>query len=184
MSADIATVGRALPKAVADAQSWLTARTQETTNVPPWVPFLVAFGLIALVMSVLIVVNVVSGAVSAGIRRIGVLKSVGFLSQFVRPDRGPAMIQVLAFGGIFTILGLAADTLNSCASGAVGNWLAGCPRLLRSDRMLRQLLTSGSEPRPLWPAPRPASGSDHIRTTAPGKPAFRRRSSSYPSAAV
>ena len=41
-------------------------------------PFLVAFGVIGLVMSVLIVANVVSGAVVAGYRRIGILKSIGF----------------------------------------------------------------------------------------------------------
>ena len=41
-------------------------------------PFIVAFGVIALAISVLIVVNVVGGAVVAGTTRIGVLKSVGF----------------------------------------------------------------------------------------------------------
>ena len=41
-------------------------------------PFIVAFGLIGLAMSVLIVINVVSGAVASGIKRIGVLKSLGF----------------------------------------------------------------------------------------------------------
>ena len=47
-------------------------------RVAPWVPFIVAFGVLALVISVLIVVNVVGGAVLAGTTRIGVLKSVGF----------------------------------------------------------------------------------------------------------
>jgi putative ABC transport system permease protein len=42
------------------------------------VPFVVAFGVIGLAMSVLIVGNVVNGAVVAGYRRIGVLKSLGF----------------------------------------------------------------------------------------------------------
>jgi putative ABC transport system permease protein len=46
--------------------------------VAPWVPFIIAFGVIALVISVLIVVNVVGGAVVAGTTRIGVLKSIGF----------------------------------------------------------------------------------------------------------
>jgi putative ABC transport system permease protein len=79
INADVAAVRRALPAGtVLSAQSWLTVRAQEAQNIAPWVPFLVAFGLIGLVMSVLIVVNVVSGAVSAGTRRIGVLKSVGF----------------------------------------------------------------------------------------------------------
>jgi len=40
-------------------------------------PFVVAFALIGLAMAVLIVGNVVSGAVIAGYRRIGVLKSIG-----------------------------------------------------------------------------------------------------------
>jgi putative ABC transport system permease protein len=79
VNADIAAVRHALPaRTVAGAQSWLTAKAEETQNIAPWVPFLVTFGVIGLVMSVLIVVNVVSGAVVAGTRRIGVLKSVGF----------------------------------------------------------------------------------------------------------
>jgi putative ABC transport system permease protein len=79
VSADVAAVRRALPAGtVLSAQSWLTVKARENRNIAPWVPFLVTFGLIGLVMSVLIVVNVVSGAVSAGTRRIGVLKAVGF----------------------------------------------------------------------------------------------------------
>jgi putative ABC transport system permease protein len=79
VSAGAAAVRRALPAgAVLGAESWLTVQQQEAGNAAPWVPFLIAFGLIGLVLSVLIVVNVVSGAVSAGARRIGVLKAVGF----------------------------------------------------------------------------------------------------------
>jgi putative ABC transport system permease protein len=79
VSAGVATVRRALSAGtVLGAESWLTVQQQEAGNAAPWVPFLITFGLIGLVLSVLIVVNVVSGAVSAGIRRIGVLKSVGF----------------------------------------------------------------------------------------------------------
>ena len=59
-------------------QSYLAVRIQETSRIGPFVPFLVAFGAIGLVMSVLIVANVVSGAVVAGYRRIGILKSIGF----------------------------------------------------------------------------------------------------------
>ena len=66
------------PGALLGAQSYLTAKLQATRSIAPWVPFIVAFGLIGLVMSVLIVANVVSGAVAAGTRRIGVLKSIGF----------------------------------------------------------------------------------------------------------
>ena len=52
-------------------------------------PFLFAFGVIGMVMSVLIVANVVSGAVVAGYRRIGILKSIGFTpGQVVVPYAG------------------------------------------------------------------------------------------------
>src|SRR5262249_22067189 len=79
VNTDIAAITAALPHgSVLGAQSWLTAKAQATASFAPWVPFIVAFGLIGLVMSVLIVINVVSGAVVAGTRRIGVLKSIGF----------------------------------------------------------------------------------------------------------
>jgi putative ABC transport system permease protein len=79
VNADIAALRAALPHgALLGAQSWLTVKLQDTGSIAPWVPFIVAFGVIGLVMSVLIVANVVSGAVVAGTRRIGVLKSIGF----------------------------------------------------------------------------------------------------------
>jgi len=79
VNAGVAAVRRALPAgAVLGAESWLAVKAQENQSILPWVPFLVTFGVIGLVMSVLIEVNVVSGAVTAGTRRIGVLKSVGF----------------------------------------------------------------------------------------------------------
>ena len=60
-------VRAALPSgAVLGAQSYLTVKLQATGSIAPWVPFIVAFGVIGLVMSVLIVANVVSGAVVAG----------------------------------------------------------------------------------------------------------------------
>jgi putative ABC transport system permease protein len=77
--ADVAAVTAALPRgAVPAAQSYLTVRQQEASGIGPIAPFLVAFGLTGLVMSALIVINVVSGAVVAGYRRIGILKSIGF----------------------------------------------------------------------------------------------------------
>ena len=79
VSADIARLRAALPAgSLLGAQSYLTAKLAATRSIAPWVPFIVAFGLIGLVMAVLIVANVVSGAVVAGTRRIGVLKSIGF----------------------------------------------------------------------------------------------------------
>ena len=79
LKADARSVASALPaRTVLASQSYLAVKQQVDTGIAPIVPFVVAFGLIGLVLSVLIVVNVVSGAVVAGYRRIGVLKSIGF----------------------------------------------------------------------------------------------------------
>ena len=76
--ADVAEVTRALPPGtVTGAGSWLAAENAATGNGAIMEPFVVAFALIGLVMAVLIVGNVVSGAVVAGYHRIGVLKSLG-----------------------------------------------------------------------------------------------------------
>ena len=82
-------------------------------------PFVVAFGIIGLVMSVLIVINVVSGAVVAGYRRIGILKSIGFTpGQVVAAYIGQAMAPAVAgcLGGV--VLGnlLAVPLLGKTAS--------------------------------------------------------------------
>jgi len=79
VSADVAAVRAALPAgAFIGSQSYLTARLQATSASAAIVPFLVTFAIIGLVLSVLIVANVVSGAVVAESRRIGILKSIGF----------------------------------------------------------------------------------------------------------
>ena len=76
--ADVAKVTRALPPgSVTGAASWLSAENDATGNGAIMEPFVVAFALIGLAMAVLIVGNVVSGAVVAGYYRIGVLKSLG-----------------------------------------------------------------------------------------------------------
>src|SRR5262249_43242446 len=75
----VAAVAASLPAgAVAGFSSWLTAQQQATGNSTILAPFVEAFALIGLFMSVLIVGNVVSGAVVSSYRRIGVLKSIGF----------------------------------------------------------------------------------------------------------
>ena len=52
-----------------------------------------AFGVLGLVLAVLTVINVVSGAVVAGYRRIGVLKSIGFTpGQVVTAYTGQALV--------------------------------------------------------------------------------------------
>ena len=111
VNADIAAVRAALPRgSLLSARSYLTVKLQATGSIAPWVPFIVAFGLIGLVMSVLIVGNVVSGAVAAGTRRIGVLKSIGF---------SPGQV-VAAY-----LIQVAVPALAGCVAGVlVGNLLS------------------------------------------------------------
>jgi putative ABC transport system permease protein len=76
--ADLAELKAALPRgAVTGSQS---LRTQEPPGGPTNVntAFAVAFGVLSLVLAGLITANVISAAVIASYRRIGVLKSIGF----------------------------------------------------------------------------------------------------------
>jgi putative ABC transport system permease protein len=132
VSSDIAEVTAALPHgSVAGTQSWLPARAQATSSFAPWVPFIVAFGLIGLVMSVLIVINVVSGAVVSGIRRIGVLKSVGF-------SPGQVVAAYVLQVGIPAGIG--------CTAGAVAGSLLAVPLLGQAG----QVYGVGSLTMPFW----------------------------------
>jgi putative ABC transport system permease protein len=79
LHADVAALTAALPRgALVGTMSYYTAKVSENGNIAPFVPFLLAFGILGIVMSVLIVANVVGGAVVSGYRRIGILKSLGF----------------------------------------------------------------------------------------------------------
>jgi putative ABC transport system permease protein len=108
---DVGRLRAALPSgALTGTQSYLTIKAQETSGIAPIVPFVVAFGIIGLTMSALIVVNVVSGAVVAGYRRIGILKSIGFT---------PAQV-VGSYAGLVTVPAVA-----GCIGGVVlGNALS------------------------------------------------------------
>jgi putative ABC transport system permease protein len=99
VSAGTAAVNRALPAgAVTGTQSYLNVRAAQRNQVAVYAPFVVAFAILGLVMSVLIVANVVSGAVIAGYYRIGILKSVGFTpGQVVAAYTG--QVTVPAVGG-------------------------------------------------------------------------------------
>ncbi|WP_344296051.1 FtsX-like permease family protein, partial [Streptomyces synnematoformans] len=64
--------------ALTGSQSYLDVKQLAEGDTAAFIPFVVAFALLGLAMSVLIVSIVVSGAVGAATRRIGVLKSLGF----------------------------------------------------------------------------------------------------------
>ena len=109
INADVAALKAALPAgAVTGTVSWLPSADQTGAEQSVNTSFVVAFALIGLVLAVLIVANVVSGAVVASYRRIGVLKSIGFT---------PAQVTsaYLAQVGVPALAG--------CAAGAaLGNW--------------------------------------------------------------
>ncbi|MFF0366590.1 FtsX-like permease family protein [Micromonospora sp. NPDC005087] len=71
------------PDALIAAQSHLVVKEAIAAGPGAYVPFLVAFGVLGLIVAVLIVGNVVSGAVVSGYRHIGVLKAMGFTPRQV-----------------------------------------------------------------------------------------------------
>ncbi len=109
VAADRAAIAATLPSgALAGAQSWLEVQLAADGKTAAFVPFVAAFAILALVMSVLIVAIVVSSAVSSQTRRVGILKSLGFTpGQVVRAYVGQALIPALAGAA----LGLAAGNL-------------------------------------------------------------------------
>ena len=96
---------------------WQSAESQNTSNGAIMEPFVVAFALIGLAMAVLIVANVVSGAVVAGYHRIGVLKSIGLT---------PAQVVVAYLSRV----GLPA--LAGCVAGVVAGNVLAIPVLQQS----------------------------------------------------
>jgi len=132
VNTDIAALRAALPPgALLGADSWLTLKLRDTSSIAPWVPFIVAFGVIGLVMSALVVANVVSGAVVAGTRRIGVLKSIGF---------SPGQV-VASY-----VLQVAVPALAGCLAGVVAGNLLSVPLLSRTA----QVYGVGTLAVPVW----------------------------------
>ena len=130
--ADVSAVKAALPDgAVTSFQSYLTVQTQEASGIAPLAPFLIAFGLTGLVVSLLIVINVVTGAVVAGYHRIGVLKSIGFTPGQVAAAYTAQAVIPAAVG---------------CLAGLVLGNLAAIP-LLRKGASVYQVGTLGV---PAW----------------------------------
>jgi putative ABC transport system permease protein len=143
ITSDLAAVSRMLPAgAVTGTLSYRTIRSAEQSSIAPFLPFIVAFGVIGLAMSLLIVASVVSGTVVAGYGRIGVLKSIGFtpgqvVAAYAIQAVGPAAAGCLAGAA----LGVAAagrlvltQTATAYGVGTLGGlpgWLAaGAPAAL------------------------------------------------------
>ncbi|WP_406201762.1 ABC transporter permease [Kitasatospora sp. NBC_01560] len=79
LKAGMAAATKGLPSdALTASSSYLAIEADLAKGPNTYVPFLTVFGVLGLVVSVLIVGNVVSGAVISGFRHIGVLKALGF----------------------------------------------------------------------------------------------------------
>jgi putative ABC transport system permease protein len=130
--ADEAAVAKALPAgAVLDWGSWLTAQQSENSNAAIMEPFILAFALIGMVMAVLIVGNVISGAVIAQYQRIGVLKSLGLT---------PAQVVAVYLSRIGW------PAVAGCLAGVAGGYLLSVPVLNQSA----DAYDVGSQQAPLW----------------------------------
>ncbi|MFF0449594.1 ABC transporter permease [Streptomyces sp. NPDC004609] len=92
--------------ALLGTESWLEAKRAADQGAAPTVPFLIAFGVLGIVMSVIIVGSVISGAVGTGLRRIGVLKAIGFTPrEIVRAYVAQALIPAGAGIALGVVLG-------------------------------------------------------------------------------
>ena len=96
--------------AIVDTSNYLDAKLNADRTTAVMIPFLLAFSVFALLASALIIGNLVGGAVIAGTREIGIMKSVGFTpAQVVRVFAG----QLLIPAGLGCLLGLPAGILLS-----------------------------------------------------------------------
>ncbi|MGW3498777.1 FtsX-like permease family protein [Streptomyces sp. NPDC001020] len=107
VTADRRTVETAVPpKSLTGAASSLQAERSATRTTSTLVPFVIAFGVLGLVMSVLVIATVVSGAVGSATRRIGILKSLGFTpAQVVRAYVAQALIPATVGTALGVVLG-------------------------------------------------------------------------------
>ncbi|MFD3808612.1 ABC transporter permease [Streptomyces sp. NPDC058619] len=104
-----------LPKgSLVATQSYLTVKEDVASGPGVYVPFLMVFGVLGLIVAAVIVANVISGAVVSGFRHIGVLKSLGFTPR-----------QVVAV----YLLMVSLPSAIGCAVGTVGGVLATEPLL-------------------------------------------------------
>jgi putative ABC transport system permease protein len=127
-----AAVTAGLPaNSVLGAQSYLSAKKEVASETAVYVPFLMVFGVLGLVVAVLIVANVISGAVVAGYRDIGMLKALGFSPNQVMVVYLVMVTVPSVVGGVLgTVAGnvgaqpLVADVFESYGgSGGVDLWV-------------------------------------------------------------
>ncbi|WP_250003587.1 ABC transporter permease [Actinoplanes sp. M2I2] len=174
ISAGQAAVTAGMPAgALLGTQSYLTLRFNAELTAGVFLPFLMIFGCFGLVVAVLIVANVISGAVVAGLRHIGVLKALGFtpnqvmavyLTMVLLPTVAAAVLGTI-LGNVLAVTVLSGAFFESYGAGAfhVAPWvtitalfgvpvLVGLTALLSSVRARRlsavEAISAGSAPRP------------------------------------
>ncbi|MEU2518872.1 ABC transporter permease [Streptomyces sp. R17] len=92
--------------ALLGTQSWLDTKRAADQGAAATVPFVMAFGVLGIVMSVIIVSSVISGAIGTSLRRIGILKAIGFTpSEVVRAYVAQALIPAGAGIALGVVLG-------------------------------------------------------------------------------
>ncbi|MFK4106741.1 ABC transporter permease [Streptomyces sp. NPDC019531] len=92
--------------ALLGTRSYLDTKRAADSGAAPTIPFLVAFGVLGIVMSVIIVGSVISGAVGTSLRRIGILKAIGFTPrEVVRAYVAQALIPAAAGITLGVVLG-------------------------------------------------------------------------------
>jgi putative ABC transport system permease protein len=115
VDARVAAVAAGLPAdALAGAQSYLVVKAEIASDIAVYVPFLATFGVLGLIVAIVIVGNVVSGAVVSGYRHIGILKALGFTPRQV----------VAVYVAMVSVPGIV-----GCVLGTVAGALAAAPLL-------------------------------------------------------
>ncbi|MEV6303298.1 FtsX-like permease family protein [Actinoplanes sp. NPDC051861] len=141
--------------AVTGSTSYLAVKLEAEGRIKVFVPFIVAFAVLGLVMSVLIVVNVVAGAVVTGFRTIGVQKALGFT---------PGQV-VGAYAGQALLVGVPA-----CLIGVVVGRLAAMPLLGQTETAFA---TNGRPTVPIWVDLAVLAGAFVLLVAAAAGPALR-----------
>ncbi|WP_225827479.1 FtsX-like permease family protein [Streptomyces naphthomycinicus] len=112
LRAGLSEVTGGLPRdALTGSRTYLALKHRIGSNARAYAPYLMAFGVLGILVAVLIVANVVGGAVVSGFRHIGILKALGFTPG-----------QVL---GVYLMM-ISVPAVLGCALGTLaGNALAG-----------------------------------------------------------
>ncbi|MCX5562080.1 ABC transporter permease [Streptomyces sp. NBC_00038] len=107
IAADRKTLTAAVPSgALIGTTSYLDTKRAADQGAAATIPFLIAFGVLGIIMSVIIVGSVVSGAVGTSLRRIGILKAIGFTPrEVVRAYVAQALIPACAGIALGVVLG-------------------------------------------------------------------------------